>query len=197
MENEKHLRAKLFGTFFKIGAFTFGGGYAMIAMLERECVEKKEWITSDELSDVTIVAESTPGPMAINCATYTGYKMAGMLGAIIATLGITIPAFVIMYVISLFFRDLLSYTLVVNVFKGIQVGVSIIIIRAAYKMIKKMMSKMKKKAIPSTMIVLFFATTLILNIFNIHFSSIYLILIAGLLGFVLYKNPQKKEGAKK
>ena len=84
--------ADLFLTFSKIGAFTFGGGYAMISLLDHECVEKRQWITSDELMDVTVIAESTPGPIAINCATYTGYIQAGISGSVAATLGIVLPS---------------------------------------------------------------------------------------------------------
>ena len=79
---------ELFVTLFKIGLFTFGGGYAMISIIEDNCVEKKKWITHDEMMNVTVIAESTPGPIAINCATFVGYKVAGMMGAVFATLGV-------------------------------------------------------------------------------------------------------------
>ena len=88
---------ELFFTFVKIGLFTFGGGYAMISMIENNCVEKKAWITHDEMMDVTVIAESTPGPIAINCATFTGYKKAGFLGALVATLGIVVPSFIVIF----------------------------------------------------------------------------------------------------
>ena len=91
----------LFLTFAKIGLFTFGGGYAMISFIENDCVEKKKWITHDEMMDVTVIAESTPGPIAINCATYVGYKKGRLLGAIIATLGMILPSFIIILLISL------------------------------------------------------------------------------------------------
>ena len=92
----------LFRTFAKIGVFTFGGGYAMIALLENEFVEKKKWLEKDEFLDVAAIAESTPGPIAINCATYIGYKKAGVLGSAAATLGVILPSFIIIYAISLF-----------------------------------------------------------------------------------------------
>ena len=82
---------ELFLIFAKIGLFTFGGGYAMISLIENNCVEKKKWITHDEMMNITVIAESTPGPIAINCATYVGYKKAGIIGAIISTLGIVLP----------------------------------------------------------------------------------------------------------
>ena len=87
----------LFLTFGRIGALTFGGGYAMLSLLDYECVEKKKWLTADELMDVTVIAESTPGPIAINCATYTGYKLAGMRGAFFATVGMILPSFLLLF----------------------------------------------------------------------------------------------------
>ena len=88
---------ELFLTFFKIGLFTFGGGYAMISIIEDNCVERKKWITHEEMMDVTVIAESTPGPIAINCATFVGYRQAGILGAAIATVGMVTPSFFILY----------------------------------------------------------------------------------------------------
>ena len=93
---------ELFLTFAKIGLFTFGGGYAMLSIIENICVERKNWITHDEMMNITVIAESTPGPIAINCATYVGYKKGKLPGAILATLGVTIPSFVIIFAISMF-----------------------------------------------------------------------------------------------
>ena len=90
----------LFWTFVKIGMFTFGGGYAMISMIEDICVARKKWITHDEMMDITVIAESTPGPIAINCATYIGYKQKGIPGSIITTLGVVLPSFVIIFLLS-------------------------------------------------------------------------------------------------
>lgn len=187
---------ELFLTFARIGAFTFGGGYAMISLLDHECVEKKKWITSDELMDVTVVAESTPGPIAINCATYTGYKKAGLPGAIAATLGMVLPSFLIILIVSAFFGDLLNYPLVANGFKGIRIAVAILIMQAAIKMIKKMLKKTPNKPMSIAFIAVFFTVVFVLNLFNIHFSTIYLILMAGALGFCLYALPKQK-GAQK
>ena len=92
---------ELFLTFAKVGAFTFGGGYAMISLIEDICVEKKKWITHDEMMDITVIAESTPGPIAINCATYVGYKKGKLPGAILATLGVAMPSFIIIFIILL------------------------------------------------------------------------------------------------
>lgn len=121
---------ELFFTFVKIGLFTFGGGYAMISMIENNCVEKKAWITHDEMMDVTVIAESTPGPIAINCATFTGYKKAGFLGALVATLGIVAPSFIVIFLISMFLDNFLEITIVANAFKGIKVGVGLLILDA-------------------------------------------------------------------
>ena len=127
----------LFLTFAKIGLFTFGGGYAMISMIEYHCVECKKWITHDEMMNVTVIAESTPGPIAINCATFTGYKKAGVLGALIATLGMVVPSFNVIYVISMFLDNFLEWTIIANAFKGIKIAVGILILDAAITMIKK------------------------------------------------------------
>ena len=127
----------LFKTFAKIGMFTFGGGYAMIAMIDHACVEEKKWITHDELMDMTVVAESTPGPIAINCATFTGFKIAGFPGAVAATLGMIIPSFVIIYLISMFLENFLEITFVANAFRGIKIAVGLLILEAGINMAKK------------------------------------------------------------
>ena len=96
----------LFFTFFKIGLFTFGGGYAMIALLEEEFIQRRKWLDKDEFLDMTAIAESTPGPVAINSATYLGYKLAKVPGAATATVAVCLPSFLIIYAISLFFEQL-------------------------------------------------------------------------------------------
>ena len=98
---QKNILFDLLLTFLKIGLFTFGGGYAMLAMIENSCVTEKGWISHDDMMNVTVIAESTPGPIAINCATFVGYRQAGLIGAAAATLGVTIPSFVIIFAISL------------------------------------------------------------------------------------------------
>lgn len=196
--NRKNILLDLFFTFFKIGAFTFGGGYAMIALLDKDCVDNKKWITSDELMNITVIAESTPGPIAINCATYTGYKMKGLLGAIVATLGMILPSTIIIYIVSIFFGDLLSNSIISNVFKGIRVAVCILIVQAAIKMIKKVMKNSKKKLLPSIIISSFFLIVLISNFLGTHFSTIYLILVSGFIGYFVYgKKPNKNMGGTK
>lgn len=99
---------ELFLTFAKIGMFTFGGGYAMLSIIENACVERKKWITHEEMMNLVVIAESTPGPIAINCATFVGYKRGKLLGAIAATLGVVLPSFVIIFVISFFLEHFLD-----------------------------------------------------------------------------------------
>lgn len=120
----------LFFTFFKIGLFTFGGGYAMIALLEEEFIQRRRWLDKDEFLDMTAIAESTPGPVAINSATYLGYKLAGVPGAATATVAVCLPSFLIIYAISLFFEQFTQLTVIANAFKGIQVCVIYLIFSA-------------------------------------------------------------------
>ena len=186
----------LFLTFAKIGLFTFGGGYAMIAMIENNCVERKQWITHDEMMNVTVIAESTPGPIAINCATFTGYKKAGFTGALAATLGMIIPSFVVVYLISMFLDNFLELTIIANAFKGIKIAVGILILDAALTMI----NKMHKKKLPRTIMICSAIVMLCINVFAWNFSSISLMLIAAFVSLTIYVlngAPDQKGGTKK
>ena len=186
----------LFLTFAKIGLFTFGGGYAMISMIEYHCVECKKWITHDEMMNVTVIAESTPGPIAINCATFTGYKKAGVFGALIATLGMVVPSFTVIYVISMFLDNFLEWTIIANTFKGIKIAVGILILDAAITMIKKM----HKKKLPRIIMICSCIMMLCINIFAWNFSSISLMLIAAVVSlsiFVLNGASEQKGGTGK
>ena len=127
----------LFLTFAKIGVFTFGGGYAMIAMIENHCVEQKKWISHDEMMNVTVIAESTPGPIAINSATFVGYRVAGFFGAMFATLGVVLPSFVIILLISFVLREFQDIPAVQYAFNGIRAGVLALLIKALVSMYKK------------------------------------------------------------
>lgn len=171
-----------FLTMLKIGLFTFGGGYAMIALLENEFVEKKKWIEKDEFLDVAAIAESTPGPIAINAATYIGYKNAGIIGSMIATLGICIPSFIIIYAISLFFDAFLSLTLVAYAFKGIQICVVYLILTAGLKML----AHMKKNAFNMIIISITLICMVVFSLFAVKFSTIFYIMISGACGVVVY-----------
>ncbi len=172
----------LFLTMLKIGAFTFGGGYAMIHILENEFVSKKKWLEHDEFMDLIAIAESTPGPIAINSSTYIGYKKEKLLGSVFATLGMVLPSFTIIYLISLFFNQFLAITWVASAFKGIQVCVIFLILSAGLKMLKKL------KKTPFTVIIaaLTIACMIAFSLFAVSFSSIFYILISGTLGLLLY-----------
>ncbi len=174
---------ELFLTFMKIGAFTFGGGYAMLSVIENNCVEKKGWITHDDLMNITVIAESTPGPVAVNCATFVGYKQAGLFGAAAATLGVVLPSFVIIYLISLFLDDLLSIAVIANAFRGIKLAVALLIISAAVNMFKKM----KRRSVLN-LVILFAscAAMLAINLFSLKFSSIALMLIAAAVSLAAF-----------
>jgi len=172
----------LFLTMLKIGLFTFGGGYAMIALLENEFVEKKKWLEKDEFLDVAAIAESTPGPIAINAATYIGYKNTGMIGSMIATLGICIPSFIIIYAISLFLDAFLSLTLVAYAFKGIQICVVYLILTAGLKMLKQM----KKTTFNMIIISITLICMIVFSLFAVKFSTIFYILLSGACGVAVY-----------
>ena len=145
------LLLNLFLSMLKIGLFTFGGGYAMIHILDSEFVVKKKWLDSEEFLDLVAIAESTPGPIAINCATYIGYKKAGFWGSLFSTVGMCIPSFTIIYLISLFFNTFLSIAWVASAFRGIQVCVVFLILSVTglRKYIATAMPDCLKKAIPA------------------------------------------------
>ena len=172
----------LFLTFAKIGLFTFGGGYAMIALIEDACVEKKRWITHDEMMDVTVIAESTPGPIAINCATYVGFKQKGYAGAAAATVGIVLPSFCIIFMISRFLDNFLEIAWIAHAFQGIRIAVGILILDAAVKMIRKM----QKRPFPLAVMIASFIAMLLVDIFTLGISSITLMLAAAAVSLALY-----------
>ena len=172
----------LFTTFFKIGLFTFGGGYAMIPLIFEEVVNKHKWLSKEEMNDIFLIAESTPGPISVNTATYVGYRVSKVKGSFFATLGLIVPSFTIILLIALFFKDFMSYKIVQAAFKGIKISVSLLILDAAYRLSKQI--KFDLYAI--LMFIAIFITQLLLMIFKVTFSSIYFILIGALLGYVLY-----------
>lgn len=179
---KKNIMWKLFSTLFKIGLFTFGGGYAMLALLESELVEKKGWLEKDEYLDMVAIAESTPGPIAINCATYVGYKQGGVLGSAAATLGVVMPSFIIIYTISLFLDAFLTFELVSYAFRGIQAGVVYLILSAGVKMLRSM----KKNAMSVSICVGVLLLMLVLSVLAVDFSAILFILISGAVGLSVW-----------
>ncbi|MBO4836094.1 MAG: chromate transporter [Clostridia bacterium] len=172
----------LFLTFAKIGLFTFGGGYAMIPLIEDSCVEKKRWITHDEMMDVTVIAESTPGPIAINCATFVGFRQKGLIGAAAATVGMVLPSFCIIFLISMFLDRFLEITWIAHAFMGIRLAVGILITDTAVRMI----GKMKKKPLPLAILVCAFAAMLLADILALRISSITIMLAAACVSLVLF-----------
>ena len=181
-EGQMNIILDLFLTFAKIGLFTFGGGYAMISMIENICVERKQWITHDDMMNVTVIAESTPGPIAINCATFVGYRQKGIAGAVVATIGMVLPSFVIIFLISIFLDNFLEIPLIANAFKGIKIAIGILILDAAVIMIKKM----PKKPVPRIIMFCSFAAMLLINIFSWSFSTIRLMLVAAVVSLVIF-----------
>ena len=172
----------LFFTMFKIGLFTFGGGYAMVGIMENELVERKKVIEHEEFLNLLAISESTPGPIAINSATYIGYKVAGVLGSIFATLGVALPSFIIIYIVSLFFNEFLSLTIVSYAFKGIQVAVCYLILSAGVKTFKKLKKNLLTILLFSVALIVYLTLTLLSK----NFSSIYYVLISGFIGLVTY-----------
>ncbi|MDY4052713.1 MAG: chromate transporter [Bacilli bacterium] len=186
----------LFFTMLKIGFFTFGGGYGMIALLESELVEKKKWIEKDEFVDMIAIAESTPGPIAVNASTYVGYKIAGFMGSLLATIGVCLPSFIIIFLISLFFEKFVALKYVAYAFKGIQVCVTFLIFLAGIKLFKNM----KKNIFNFILLFITMVLVIVFNLFKVSFSTIYFILISALIGIFIYLikylSDKKKEETK-
>ena len=164
---------ELFGVFFKIGAFTFGGGYAMIPLIQREVVENKKYIKENEMLDMVAVSESTPGPVAINMATFVGYRIAGISGAAASTLGIVLPSFVIILIISFFLRQFESIKAVSYAFSGIRVGVLALMLHALTSLWKQS----PKGAVPYIIMLLAFVSVAFFK-----FSVILVMVACALIG---------------
>ena len=180
----------LFFTFFKIGLFTFGGGYAMIALLEEEFIQRRKWLDKDEFLDMTAIAESTPGPVAINSATYLGYKLAKVPGAATATVAVCLPSFLIIYAISLFFEQFTQLTVIANAFKGIQVCVIYLIFSAGVRMLKALdKSPFATGVLAAVMLVM-----VGLSLAGVSVSSILLILLSSAAGVAAWLIGRRKEG---
>lgn len=180
----------LFFTFFKIGLFTFGGGYAMIALLEEEFIQRRKWLDKDEFLDMTAIAESTPGPVAINSATYLGYKLAKVPGAATATVAVCLPSFLIIYAISLFFEQFTQLTVIANAFKGIQVCVIYLIFSAGVRMLKAL----DKSPFATSVLAAVMLVMVGLSLAGVSVSSILLILLSGAAGVAAWLIGRRKEG---
>ena len=173
---------ELFHVFFRIGLFTFGGGYAMISIVEDACVDKRQWITRDEMEDLIVVAESTPGPIAINCATFVGKRQGGLPGAIIATLGMILPSFLVIFAVSKLLDRFLEIRVVANAFRGVKLAVGILILDAG----RRLLSRMPKKPLPMTILFVSVAAMLLSSFFSLRLSSIVLMLAAGAVSLLVY-----------
>lgn len=171
----------LFWTFFKLGLFTFGGGYAMIGQLKDIVVERKKWVTEDELLEICAIAESTPGPVAINLSTYIGYKKHKLLGSLLATLGVVLPSFIIIFIISLFLEAFMQNIWVKYAFVGINACVAFLIIKAGIEMF----ISLKKSWWQILITVIVTILMIVFELLDINFSSIYLILIGAFLGIII------------
>lgn len=179
----------LFITFLKIGAFTFGGGYAMVALLESEFVSYRRWLDKDEFIDMIAIAESTPGPMAINSATYIGYRICGFWGALAATVAVSIPSFIIIYIISLFLDQFMALTVVQNAFRGIQACIIYLVFTAGLKLLRRLDRTFMNIFIVSAVTILM----ILFSVFAIDFSSILFIFICGAVGVAVWLGGEKND----
>lgn len=184
---------RMFLVMVKIGLFTFGGGYAMIALLESELVAKQKWLEKDEFLDMIAVAESTPGPVAVNMATFIGYRQGGVAGAAFSTLGVCLPSFLIIFGISFFFDAFLSLSYVSYAFKGIRVCVIYLILSSGWKLLKTMERTPFSLLLFGTV----FSALLIFSLLSVRFSSVLYILLSALAGFFLYLIQKIRKGADK
>ena len=173
---------EIFTSLFKIGLFTFGGGYAMIALLENEYVSKRKWVTKEEFLDLVAIAESTPGPIAINASTYIGYKTAGVLGAAVGTVAMCLPSYIIIYTISLFLDKFLEFSIIESAFRGIQVCVVYLVISAGIKLLRGM----KPDKLATAIVAIVSACMVLFALLSVNFSSVLYIVISAVVGLAIY-----------
>ena len=181
----------LFLTFMKIGLFTFGGGYAMISLIEDICVEKKKWMSHDDLMNLAVIAESTPGPIGINCATYAGYKVAGLTGAACATVAVVIPSFLIISIIASFLDHVIQLPLITGALKGIQVAVGFLILNAGLKMLQKL----KKTPLSCAIVAISALVMLLVDLLALNISTISLMLTSAVISLWVTQRPGKEKAA--
>lgn len=168
---------KLFGIFFRIGLFTLGGGYAMVPIIEDEIVEKNKWMTEDEFLDVLAMAQSLPGPLAVNTATFVGYRLKGSRGAAVCCLGTVLPSFLIILVIASLLSSFYTQAMVIKFFKGVRPAVAGLILTAVFKL---------KKGIDASLFSIVMILFSIGAISILGWSPIVVIVIAGLSGIYIY-----------
>ena len=182
MKHPAKLLWQLFTVFFKIGLFTFGGGYAMLSIIEDACVDRRGWITREEMDELVVVAESTPGPVAINCATFVGARQAGLPGAVLATLGMILPSFFVILAVSRFLDRFLELPAVANAFRGVKLAVCVLILDAG----RRLWLRMPKKPLPICLLLSALALSLTASLFSLRISSLVLLLGAGALSLLAY-----------
>lgn len=184
MENKGRFKTSLnlFLTFLKLGTFSIGGGPAIIALLRDELVIKKKMISDEELIEMISISESTPGPLAVNLATYLGYKLAGLLGGLLATLGVIFTPFWLMFIVSLFLRNLLEIEAIQYAFMGINCAVIYLIIKVGISLFKKV----KVDWISILLFILVLVAQVLFHIFHISFLSIFYILGGAVIGLIVY-----------
>ncbi len=181
---------QLFTVFFKVGLFTFGGGYAMISIIEDACVDRRGWITRDEMDELVVVAESTPGPIAINCATFVGARQGGLPGAIIATLGMVLPSFLVIFAISRFLDRFLEIRAVASAFQGIKLAVSVLILDAGLRLLRRL----PRKPLPLAILLVSLAVMLLVNFGALRLSSVVLMLAAAAVSLAVFAAQRRGEG---
>jgi chromate transporter len=173
---------ELFSVFFKIGLFTFGGGYAMLSVITDNCVERRKWITQEDMLNITVIAETTPGPVAINCATFVGFRQAGVPGALAATFGVVLPSFLVIYGISVFLDGFLEIPWVGYAFRGIKLAVGLLICQAGINMRKTL----DKNALSIVLLISSLGIMLLADLLSWNFSSIVLMLLCAAVSLAVW-----------
>lgn len=186
--NRKDTIIKLFVVFFKIGLFTFGGGYAMLPLMHREAVDKYNWIDDNEMLDILAIAESTPGAVAINTATFVGYKMAGLWGSFFATFGVCLPSFIIISLISFFYTQFRSNEWVSYAFRGINAAVGCIVLNNVIKLAKKLFKKDSVNIVFSVAVIM----VAFILVAAVRISAVYVIILGAAAGITFGIMSEKK-----
>lgn len=177
---------KIFSVFFKIGAFTFGGGYAMIPLIQKEASEKQGWISDEDILEIVAIAESTPGPIAVNSATFIGYRVAGFWGSFCATMGVVLPSFLIISAITFVLDAFRENKIVKYAFEGIRAGVLALIIKALWSMYKKL----PKSVLAYILIIAVFVAVAVFDV-NV-FLCIVICAVVGLVNSVIQRRRLSK-----
>lgn len=179
---------QLYSAWFKMGLFTFGGGYAMLPMIQREVIEKYHWATQDEIMDYYAIGQVTPGIIAVNTATFVGYQVKGIVGGIVATLGVVSPSLIIISCVAGLIQNFSDIPVVQSALSGIQVAVCVLMVQAVIGLYQKGV-----KNIPSFLI---FAAAFVLSTFT-SVSTVILVILAGITGYVMYSVETRKAGEAK